>query len=115
MRWYSSSPNRRCAFCIGIFLLLDRSFGQFQRSSIGVDQPQFVGPPLAVMDNLVFLVVLNEGGDMFDRPPARNVPVVSLAEDAIQQARRAEQSDMASMQRRDRSPGGCLFMWSEKR
>src|SRR5271165_5484110 len=68
-----------------------------------------------MMDNLVFLVVLNEGGDMLDRPPTRNVPVVSLAEDTIQQTRRAEQPDMASMQRRDRPPGGDLFVWSEKR
>src|SRR5208337_2774412 len=99
MRWYSSSPNRRCAFCIGIFLLPDRRFGQLQRSSVGVDQSQFVGPSLAVVDNLVFLVMLDEGGDMLDRPPARNVPVVSLSEDAIQQARRAEQPYVASMQR----------------
>jgi hypothetical protein len=49
------------------------------------------------MDNLVFLVVLDEGGDVLDRPPSRNVPGVSLAEDAIQQARCAEQPDMASM------------------
>ncbi len=47
-------------------------------------QPQFVGPPLAVMDNLVFLVVLDECGDVLDRSPARDVPVVSLAKDAIQ-------------------------------
>jgi len=67
------------------------------------------------MYNLVFLVVLDEGGDVLDRPPARNVPVVSLAEDAIQQASRAEQSDMASMQRRNRPPGGYLFVWSKKR
>ena len=67
------------------------------------------------MDNLVFLVVLDKGGDVLDRPPARNVPVVALAEDAIQQACRAEQSDMASMQRRDRPPGGYVFVWSEKR
>ena len=67
------------------------------------------------MDNLVFLVVLDESGDMLDRPPACNVPVVALAEYAIQQASRAEQSDMASMQRRDRSPSGYLFVWSEKR
>ena len=68
-----------------------------------------------MMDNLVFLVVLDEGGDVLDRPPSRNVPVVSLAEDAIQQASRAEQPDMASMQRCDRPPGGHLFVWSEKR
>src|SRR5208337_1465082 len=115
MRWYSSSPSRRCAFCIGIFLLPDRRFGQLQRSSIGVNQPQLVGPPLAVMDNLVFLVMLNECGDILDRSPARNVTVVSLAEDAIQQTCRAEQSNMASMQRRDRAPGGHVFVWSEKR
>ena len=67
------------------------------------------------MDNLVFLVVLDEGGDVLDRTPARNVPVVALAEDTIHQARRAEQPDMASMQRRDRSPGGHVFVWCEKR
>jgi hypothetical protein len=80
-----------------MFLLPDRRFSQFQRSSIGVYQSQFVCPPLTVMDNLVFLVVLDEGGDVLDRPPSRNVPGVSLAEDAIQQARCAEQPDMASM------------------
>lgn len=67
------------------------------------------------MDNLAFLIVLDEGGDVLDRPPACNVPVLALAEDAIQQARRAEQSDMASMQRRDRPPGGHVFVWSEER
>ena len=67
------------------------------------------------MDNLVFFVVLDKGGDVLDRPPSRNVPVVSLAEDAIQQTRSAAQPDMASMQRRDRPPGGNLFVRSEKR
>ena len=67
------------------------------------------------MDNLVFFVVLDKGGDVLDRPPSRNVPVVSPAEDAIQQTRSAEQPDMASMQRRDRPPGSYLFVRSEKR
>jgi hypothetical protein len=49
------------------------------------------------MDNLVFLVVLDKCGDVLDRPPSRNVPVVALAKDAIQQTRRAEQPDMAAM------------------
>jgi hypothetical protein len=66
------------------------------------------------MDDLLIAILFDECGHMLDRPPSRDVPVNSLAKDAIQQACRAEQSDMASMQRRDRPSGGYVFVWSEK-
>jgi hypothetical protein len=49
------------------------------------------------MDDLLIAVLFDECGHMLDRPPSSDVPVFILAEDAIQQACRAEQSYMASM------------------
>ncbi len=43
------------------------------------------------------------------------MPVIALAEDAVQQAGRAEQPDVAAMQRRDRTPCGYVFAWHQKR
>ncbi|MGD0098102.1 MAG: hypothetical protein ABSB60_16570 [Terracidiphilus sp.] len=38
---------------------------------------------------------------MLDRAPAGYVPVVALAEDAVQEARGTQKPNMATMQRRD--------------
>src|SRR5258708_36890518 len=89
MRAYSSSPNRRCAFSIGFALLFRRRLCELQRSSIGVDQVQFVGPPLPLVDDLGFSVMFHNRGHMLDRAPAGYVPAVSLTEEAVQQPRGA--------------------------
>ena len=104
MRTYSSSPNRRCAFSIGFVLLLRRRLGELQRPPIGVDQVQLIGPPLSVVNDLGVSVLFHERRHMLDGAPAGYVPVVSLAEDAIQQPRGTQKPDMAAMQWRDGPP-----------
>src|SRR5450631_2559836 len=101
MRTYSSSPNRRCAFSIAFVLLLRRRLSEFQRPPIGVDQVQLIGPPLAMVDDLGVSVLFDEGRHMLDRAPAGYVPVVSLAEHAVQEPRGTQKPNMAAMERRD--------------
>src|SRR5450631_2708504 len=86
-RTYSSSPNRRCAFSIGFVLLLRRCLGELQRPAIGVDQVQLIGPPLSVVNDLGVAVLFHERRHMLDGAPAGYVPVISLAEHAVQQPR----------------------------
>ena len=105
-RMYSSSPNRRCAFSIGFVLLLSRRLSEFQRPPIGVDQVQLIGPPLSMVNDLGVSVLFHERRHMLDRTPAGYVPVVSLAEDAVQQPRGTQEPDMAAVQRRD-GPASC--------
>src|ERR1700733_1499513 len=114
MRWYSSSPSLRCAFCIGLSFRLCRRLGEHQGLPIGVDQPQLVRPPLAVMHDLSVSIDFNESGYMLDRSPACNVPLFALTEDAIQKASCAQESDMASMQRCDGASGGHVFVRHEE-
>src|SRR5580698_10571630 len=90
MRTYSSSPSRRCAFSIGFALLLRRRLSELQRPPIGIDQVQFVGPPLSMVDNLGVSVLFHKRRDMLDRTPASDVPVLTLAEDAVQEPRGAQ-------------------------
>src|SRR5271163_1287280 len=85
MRTYSSSPSRRCAFSIGFALLLRRCLSELQRPPIGIDQVQLIGPPLSVVDDLGISILFHERRHMLDRAPAGDVPVVSLAEDAVQE------------------------------
>src|ERR1700690_2696199 len=101
MRTYSSSPSRRCAFSIVFALLLRRRFSELQRPPIGVDQVQLIGPPLSMVDELGLSVLLNKSRHVLDRTPAGNVPVVALAEDAVQQTRGTQKPDMTAMQGRD--------------
>src|ERR1039458_2693156 len=106
MRWYSGNPSLRCAFCIVGPSRIRRRLGQLQGSSVGIDQPQLVRPPFPVMDDLRIAVLLDKGGYVLDRSPSRDVPVFTLAENAVQQACRTQQPHMASMQRRDWTPCG---------
>src|SRR5665213_3247552 len=115
MRWYSSNPSLRCAFCIIVPFRLRRRLGQLQGSSIGIDQSQLVCPPFPVMDDLRIAVSLDEGGHLLDRSPSRDVPVIPLAENAIQQARRAEQPHITSMQRRDGPASSHVLARHQKR
>src|SRR3569833_2166028 len=85
MRTYSSSPSRRCAFSIGTFLLLHRSLCQLECSSIRVNQAQFIGPAFSMVNDLGVPVLFNTGCHVLDRPPARDVPILSLAEDTIKE------------------------------
>src|ERR1035438_4682046 len=101
MRTYSSSPSRRCAFSIGFALLLRRRLSELQRPPIGVNQVQLIGPPFSVVDDLGVSVLLYKSRHMLDRAPPGYVPVVSLAEDAVQQPRGTQKPNMAAMQRRD--------------
>jgi len=74
-----------------LFLLPNRRFGQLQRSSIGVNQPQFVGHA-RVMDNLVSSSCsTNVVTCLTDRQ--RACAVVALAETPFNSPR-AEQSNM---------------------
>ena len=68
-----------------------------------------------MMDDLGVSVLFNKRCDMLDRPPAGYVPVVSLAEDAIQQARGAQKPNMAAMQRRDGPAGGNVLVRHQQR
>ena len=98
MRTYSSSPSRRCAFSIGVALLLRRSLGQLECSSIRVDQAQLIGPAFPMMNDLGVSILFNKGCHMLDRPPAGDVPVLSVSEDAIQQSGCAQKANVAAMQ-----------------
>src|SRR5581483_5733794 len=103
-RTYSSSPSRRCAFSIGLVLLFRWSLGQPERPPIRIDQPQLVGPALAMVHDLGVAFLFDEGRDVFHRSPAGNMPVASFSEDAIQQAGSTEQSHMTAVKRCDRPP-----------
>src|ERR1035438_906735 len=100
-RTYSSSPNRRCAFSIGFVLLLRRRLSELQRPPIGVDKVQLIGPPLSMVNDLGVSVLFDKRRHMLDGAPAGNVPVVSLAEDAVKESRGTQKPDMTAMQRRD--------------
>src|SRR5258708_10801878 len=84
--WYSSSPSLRCAFCIGLFFRLRRRLSQLQDSPIGIDQSQFIGPPLPVVNDLRITVLFDEGRYVFDRSPAGDMPLVAFAKDTVQEA-----------------------------
>src|SRR5579883_2327234 len=103
-RTYSSSPSRRCAFSIGFVLLLYGSLCQLERPPVGVYQAKLVGPALTMVDDLGVTFLFDEGRDVFDRSPAGDMPVASLAENAIEEAGRAQQSHVAAVQRCDRPP-----------
>jgi len=47
---------------------------------------------------------------MLNRAPAGNVPVVTLAEDAVQQPCGTQKPNMAAMQRRDGPASGSVLM-----
>src|ERR1700677_3423605 len=115
MRTYSSSPSRRCAFSIGFALLLRRRLSELQRSPIGIDQIQLIGPPLSMVNDLGVPVLFHKRRYLLDRGPAGYVPVVSLAEDAIQQPCGAQKPDMAAMQRRDGPASRNVLMRHQQR
>ena len=52
---------------------------------------------------------------MLDRTPAGDVPVVALAEDAVQQPRGTQEPDMAAMQRRDGPASRNVLMRHQQR
>src|SRR5438309_6961365 len=95
MRTYSSSPSLRCAFSISFALLLPRSFCQLECSSVRVDETQFICPAFSMMNDLGAAILFNKGCHMLDRPPAGDVPVLSVSEDAVQEPRGTQESDMA--------------------
>src|ERR1700733_14771995 len=84
-RWYSSSPSLRCAFCIGLSFWFRWRLRQFQGPAVGIDQPQFIGPPFPVVNNLCVAVIFYEGRDVFARAPAGDMPLVAVAEHPIQE------------------------------
>src|SRR5580658_2715531 len=101
MRTYSSSPSRRCAFSIAFVLLLRRRFSEFECSAVGIDQAKLIGPAFPMMNDLGVSIFFKKSRHMLDRPPAGDVPILSVSEDAVQQSRRTQKPDMAAMQRRD--------------
>ncbi len=66
------------------------------------------------MNDLRIAVLLDEGGHVLDRSPSRDVPVIALAEHAIQQTGRTQKPHMAAMQRRDRTPSGHVLARHQK-
>src|SRR5579859_989399 len=98
-RWYSSSPSLRCAFCIGLSFRFRWRLRQLQGSTVGIDQPEFIGPSFPMVNNLGVAVIFDEGRYVFDRSPAGDMPFVAFAEHPIQETGSAQQSDMASVQR----------------
>src|SRR5579859_329461 len=115
MRTYSSSPSRRCAFSIGVPLLLQRSLCQLECSSIRVNQTQFICPAFSMMNDLGVAIFFNKGCHMLDRTPARDVPVLSVSEDAVQQSRGTQKPDMAAMQWRDGTATRNVLMRHQQR
>jgi hypothetical protein len=67
-----------------------------------------------MMNDPLISVFFHKSRHMLDRSPSRDVPVIALAEHAIQETRRTKQTDMASMQRRDRTPCGQVLAWHQK-
>src|ERR1700692_2361402 len=84
-RWYSSSPSLRCAFCIGPSFRVRWRLRQFQGPAVGIDQPQFIGPPFPMVNNLRIAVIFDEGRYVFDRSPAGDVSFVAVAKDTVQE------------------------------
>src|SRR5580700_6574641 len=114
IRTYSSSPSRRCAFSIGFVLPLRWSFRELERPAIGVDQAEFIGPSFPMMNDLRVSIRFHKCRYVLDRTPASNVPVLSLAEDPVQEPRSAQQPDVAAMQRRDRPARGNVVLWRQQ-
>src|SRR4051794_24592491 len=83
-RSYSRIPILRCAFSIGFSPSLS-TLRQFHRLSMGIDQSEFIRPFLAPAHDLRISVDFVEFGDMLDRTPAGDMPVLALAEYPIKQ------------------------------
>ncbi len=79
--------------------------------AIGKDQRQFVRKPLPVMQDpgAIFFLFLPMVGEL-NGSPVGNVPVFTFAKDAVQHACRAEQSNVAAMQRREWSASDILLL-----
>jgi hypothetical protein len=90
-RRYSSRPIRKCAFRIVVLSLL---VSEHQRVPILVDQSQFVGELFALMDFGVAFLFYFEDSHRFHGAPARDVPVVPLSKDTVEQACRSEEAHM---------------------
>ena len=54
-----------------------------------------------MVDDLAVSVLFHKRRHMLDRAPAGYVPVLALAEDAVQQPRGTQKPNVATMQRRD--------------
>src|SRR5580698_2543975 len=68
-----------------------------------------------MMNDLGVSILFNKGRHMLDAPPAGDVPVLSLSEDAVQQPRCAQKPDMAAMQRRDGTTSRNVFARHQER
>jgi hypothetical protein len=65
-------------------LLLRRRLRKLEHSPIGIGQAEFIGPAFPMMNDLGIAILFNKGCHMLDRPPASDVPVLSLTEDAVE-------------------------------
>ena len=97
---YMSQPKRRCAFFMGLFLFVGEDLGP----AIRKDQRQFVGKPLPVVQDFraVFFLFFPMIGELHGSPVG-DVAIFSFAENPVEHSRRAEQPDVAAMQRRERA------------
>ena len=73
-----------------VFVLpLRWSLHKLECPAIGVDQAEFVGPSFSMMNDLRLSIRFHKCRYVFDRSPAGDVPVVTLAEDPVQETRSA--------------------------
>src|SRR3954468_15981153 len=113
-RTYSSSPSLRWAFSIAFVSLFHRRLCQSERCPIRVDQAKFVCPSFAMVNHLGVTFLFDEGGDVLDRAPAGDMPVLPIAENTIEQTGRTEQSHMTAVQGRNRPAGGYVVPRQEQ-
>src|SRR3954453_21233563 len=113
-RTYSSSPSLRWAFSIAFVSLLRVRLRQPERCPIRVDQAKFVCPSFAMVNHLGVTFLFDEGGDVLDRRPAGDMPVLPLAENAVEQTGRTEQCHMTAVQGHNRPAGGYVVPRQEQ-
>jgi hypothetical protein len=82
-----------------------------ERLSASEDQRQFVRKPLPVVQDFraVFFLFFPVVGE-FHGTPVRDVAIFSLAENPVEHSRRAEQPDVAAMQRRERAASDITLL-----
>src|SRR4051794_41541677 len=105
-RRYSSSPSLRWAFSIAFVSLPRGRLRQPERCPIRVDQAKFVCPSFAMVDHLGVTFLFDEGGDVLHRTPAGDMPVLPLAENAINQTARPNKSTVPAVQGGNRPAAG---------
>ena len=74
-----------------------------------VDQSEFVRPFLPPSNDLRVSVFFVKFGDVLDGTPAGDVPLFAFPENTVKEPRRAKQSNMSAVKRRNRTSLGRIF------